>query len=126
MQPFPACAQRTEPGSKAGVKKGEKKRRNEKLGTLIRSYLSKELLRRKSCSAPSASITVGSDVRLCLVQRAPRKPELMSLELLLPRGFCSEGVTSGFHPEFCPITTGEADSDSITASTCRVCESGGG
>lgn len=78
-------AQRTEPGLKAGVKKGGKKQRNEKLGTLIRSYLSKELLRRKNCSAPSASITVGWDVRPCLVQRALRKPELMALLQLLPQ-----------------------------------------
>lgn len=91
-----ACAQRTEPGLKAGVKKGGKKQHNEKLETLIRSSLSKELLRRRNCSVPSASITVGWDVRPCLVQRALRNPELMALLQLLARGFCSPGVTSSF------------------------------
>lgn len=120
----PACAHRTEPALKAAVKKGKKKQCNEKLETLIRSYLSKELLRRKKRSVPSASISVGSDVRPCLVQRALRKPELMSLVQLL---LGDSALWSSFHPEFCWIATGKADFDLITASTClpSLCIEGG-
>lgn len=53
-------ARRGQSGLKAGVKEIERKC-NEKLGTLIGSQLSKELLRRKNCSLLTASITVGSD-----------------------------------------------------------------
>lgn len=79
-------------GSAAAVQHGEdgdgleggsynEKKSNEKLETLIRSFLSKELLRRKTRSVPSASVTVGSGVKCRLVQRAPGKPELMALVL---------------------------------------------
>lgn len=102
MRLFPASTERTEHGLKAGVKK-RKKKCNEKLETLIRSCLSTELLRRKkTCSVPTASITVGSDVKCCLVQRAPRKPELMSLVLFLALRYCSTVFTSSFPPRILP------------------------